>query len=98
MRGAASSAGCCCLVLRSLGGALGGALGRSGNSRSLLYRDPIRIPSTSWAGQDASELFPSLPSIESLCSKVLLKARTELFKVVLVHLATRLSSSPTNDR
>ena len=53
---------------------------------------------TSWAGQDASELFPSLPSIESLCSKVLLKARTELFKVVLVHLATRLSSSPTNDR
>ena len=49
-------------------------------------------------GKMRQNYFPSLPSIESLCSKVLLKARTELFKVVLVHLAARLSSSPTNDR
>jgi hypothetical protein len=33
-----------------------------------------------------------------LRSKAFLKARTELFKAELVHLATRLSSTPTNDR
>jgi len=49
-------------------------------------------------GMMRQNYFPSLPSIESLRSKVFLKARTELFKVVLVHRATRLSSSPTNDR
>ena len=41
--------------------------------------------------------FRPLPSIESLRSKVFLKARTELFKVGLAPLATRLSSCTTND-
>jgi hypothetical protein len=48
-------------------------------------------------GKRGKNYFRPLPSIESLRSKVFLKARTELFKAELVHLATRLSSSPTND-
>ena len=48
-------------------------------------------------GMMRQNYFPSLPSIESLRSKVFLKARTELFKVGLAPLATRLSSCPTND-
>jgi hypothetical protein len=42
-------------------------------------------------GKRGKNYFPPLPSIESLRSKVFLKALTELFKAELVHLATRLS-------
>jgi len=59
---------------------------------------PTAAPVRAGQGKRGKNYFPSLPSIGSLRSKAFLKARTELFKAELVHLATRLSSTPTNDR
>jgi len=68
-------------------------------SRTLIKYSILNTQYSVRAGQGkrGKNYFRPLPSIESLRSKVFLKARTELFKVGLAPLATRLSSCTTND-